>query len=232
MSVDPLTPDDPEFWPAAGEGAGCGAPREGAGVRDLFSGAARETTSVDAPAALCRACVDLMDITGASVSLGREDPDVRMLWWSSGPVAARLAEAQYTLGDGPCRTVLTDAAPAFAEDLANGSDAARWPVFAEQALELGVRAVFSLPLRDSAFAIGTLDLYRDIPGPLSDRDRSFAFSAADAITTALLAIDAQDLGRDSGNGTGAAGDVAAEHGRGRGWSGRNRIMRQFTRPLE
>ncbi|WP_168714801.1 hypothetical protein [Streptomyces sp. A0592] len=53
-----------------------------------------------------------MDITGASMSLGGDDPDVRMLWWSSGTVAGRLAEAQYTLGDGPCRTVLTDAATA------------------------------------------------------------------------------------------------------------------------
>lgn len=146
------------------------------------------------PAALCRACVDLMDITGASVSLVGEDVDTRTLWWSSDDVAGRLAEAQYTLGDGPCLTVVTLVAPVLAGDLTSGADAARWPVFAQQAVGLGVRAVFSLPLGSSAIAIGSLDLYRDRAGPLSERDRSFAFAAADAITTAMLALQAGDAG--------------------------------------
>ncbi|MGA5193186.1 GAF and ANTAR domain-containing protein [Streptomyces exfoliatus] len=82
--------------------------------------------------------------------------------------------------------------PVLAADLTRGQDARRWPVFAQQAVALGVRALFSLPLGGSGLAIGSLDLYRDSPGPLSERDRSFAFPAADAITTALLALHAQE----------------------------------------
>ncbi|KPI20540.1 ANTAR domain protein [Actinobacteria bacterium OV450] len=149
------------------------------------------TSGIDTPAALCRACVDLLDVTGASVSLGG-DNDTQSLWWSSDPVAGRLAEAQYTLGDGPCRSALALAAPVLAPDLTSGTDARRWPVFAQQAVDLGVRAVFSIPLGSAGLAMGTLDLYRDRPGPLSERDRSFAFPAADAITTALLALQAQE----------------------------------------
>ncbi|MFJ8130094.1 GAF and ANTAR domain-containing protein [Streptomyces hydrogenans] len=150
-----------------------------------------DTAGVDTPAVLCRACVDLLDVTGASVSLSG-DAETRMVWWSSDPVAARLAEAQYTLGDGPCQSALALTAPVLAADLAQGTDARRWPVFAQQAVELGVRAAFSIPLAAAGLAIGTLDLYRDRPGPLSERDRSFAFPAADAITTALLALQAQE----------------------------------------
>ncbi|MEW2412489.1 GAF and ANTAR domain-containing protein [Streptomyces sp. NPDC046866] len=150
------------------------------------------TAGIDAPAVLCRACVDLLDVTGASVSLSG-DNDAQTLWWSSDPVAGRLAEAQYTLGDGPCRSALVLAAPVLAADLTGGTDARRWPVFAQQAVALGVRAVFSIPLAAAGLAVGTLDLYRDRPGPLSERDRSFAFPAADAITTALLALEAQAL---------------------------------------
>ncbi|UQW99502.1 ANTAR domain-containing protein [Streptomyces sp. RerS4] len=102
-----------------------------------------------------------------------------------------MAEAQYTLGDGPCRSALAPAAPILAADLTGGQDALRWPVFAEQAVVLGVRALFSLPLGSAGIAIGTLDLYRDTPGPLSERDQAFAFPAADAITLALLALYAQ-----------------------------------------
>ncbi|WP_260614101.1 ANTAR domain-containing protein [Streptomyces sp. WAC07061] len=147
------------------------------------------TAGIDTPAALCRACVDILDVTGASVSLSG-DSDAQTLWWSSDPVAGRLAEAQYTLGDGPCRSALALAAPVLAADLTRGIDARRWPVFAQQAVELGVRAVFSIPLAAAGLAVGSLDLYRDRPGPLSERDRSFAFPAADAITTALLALEA------------------------------------------
>ncbi|WP_437085141.1 GAF and ANTAR domain-containing protein [Streptomyces sp. enrichment culture] len=149
------------------------------------------TAGIDTPAALCRACVELLDVTGASVSLGGDD-DAQMLWWSSDPVAAQLAEGQYTLGDGPSRSALVLAAPVLAADLTDGVDVRRWPVFAQQAVALGVRAVFSLPLHSAGLAIGTLDLYRDRPGPLSERDRSFAFPAADAMTTALLALQARE----------------------------------------
>ncbi|MFI6146991.1 GAF and ANTAR domain-containing protein [Streptomyces sp. NPDC051109] len=181
MAVDSVHPEDND------------RPAEStAGFAGLFSGAVDGVTGKDVPAALCRAGVDLMDVTGASVSLSGEDADTRTLWWSSDEVAGRLAEAQYTLGDGPSLTSVTHRSPVLAADLTQGADVARWPVFAQQAMSLGVRAVFSLPLGSSAIAIGSLDLYRDTTGPLSDRDRSLAFPAADAITTALLALQAQE----------------------------------------
>ncbi|MER6772535.1 GAF and ANTAR domain-containing protein [Streptomyces bacillaris] len=145
----------------------------------------------DVPARLCRACVDNLDISGASVSLSG-GAGLRTLWWSSDPVAGQLAEAQYTLGDGPCQSALALVAPVLANDLGRGPDAERWPVFAQRAHELGVRAVFSLPLGSEALAIGTLDLYRRSAGPLSARDMSFAFPAGDAITFALLRLQAAD----------------------------------------
>ncbi|MEU6622922.1 GAF and ANTAR domain-containing protein [Streptomyces litmocidini] len=154
-------------------------------LADLFS--VEGLSAAEAPAVLCRACVDLLDITGASISL-YGGGDTGALWWSSDPVAGRLAEAQYTLGDGPCQTASRSAAPVLAADLTKGPDARRWPVFAQQAVELGVRAVFSLPLGAGGLAVGTLDLYRDRPGPLSEQDQTFAFPVAEAITSALLSL--------------------------------------------
>ncbi|GAB3677778.1 GAF and ANTAR domain-containing protein [Streptomyces sparsus] len=142
------------------------------------------------PEQLCGACVELMDISGASISLYGGGDAPRTLWWSSNAVAGRLAELQYTLGDGPCHRALTLAAPVLAADLTQGPDAVRWPVYAHQAVELGVRAVFSLPLGSEAVAIGTLDLYRQDPGPLSEQDVAYAFPAADAIAYALLVLEA------------------------------------------
>ncbi|MER7661524.1 GAF and ANTAR domain-containing protein [Streptomyces sp. NPDC096193] len=148
------------------------------------------------PARLCSACVDLLDITGASLSLSG-GTDAQTLWWSSDPVASRLAEAQYTLGDGPCRSALRLVAPVLAADLTQGQDMRRWPVFAGQAVDLGVRAVFSLPLGSTAVAIGTLDLYRDRPGPLSEQDLAFAHPVAEAIAGALLALQTASAATDA-----------------------------------
>ncbi|MGW7317749.1 GAF and ANTAR domain-containing protein [Streptomyces sp. NPDC054865] len=160
-----------------------------AGLRELFRGSPGAVRG--APAALARACVDLMDVSGASISL-HGGSDVRVLWWSSDVVARQLAEVQFTLGDGPCRTVVEEGVAVFASDLTADPDAGRWPLFAQEAARLGVDAVFCLPLRGDSVPIGTLDLYRDRAGPLSERDLSFALPAADAITTALFALQSPD----------------------------------------
>jgi hypothetical protein len=173
-------------------GTGSADAPEAADRRLLSRALAEAMNAADAgstPARLCRLCVDLLDVTGASVSLTGGSAGAGALWWSSDPVAAQLAEAQYSLGDGPCHTARSLAAPVLAGDLTGGADVRRWPVFAQQAVQLGVRAVFSLPLGSDVLAIGSLDLYRRSPGPLSPRDSAFAFPVGDAITLALMRIE-------------------------------------------
>ncbi|MEV7728872.1 GAF and ANTAR domain-containing protein [Streptomyces sp. NPDC087917] len=193
MGGPPAEGDDPGRVPSVPESGTGGSGRQDEThelLRRLGTAAVGGTDgTADLAANLCRACVDLMDISGASVSLSG-DGDARALWWSSDETAGRLAEAQYSLGDGPCRSAMDLMAPVLAADLASPPDGGRWPVFAEEALALGVRAVFSLPLSPGGVvAMGTLDLYRRSPGALSDRDRALAFPAADAITEAFLLLD-------------------------------------------
>jgi hypothetical protein len=176
-------------------------------VTDTFTTAAAAEVR-DMPALLCQACVDLLPISGASISL-TAGSSARALWCASDDTASRLAEAQYTLGDGPCQTAIDRAAPVLAGDLTQGPDARRWPVFAHQAVELGVRAVFSLPLGTSALAVGTLDLYRDSPGSLSDRDVRIALLARDAVTFAVLNLDSATDDFTSADGAGVASWVEA-----------------------
>ncbi|MGW1752302.1 GAF and ANTAR domain-containing protein [Streptomyces sp. NPDC002092] len=167
---------------------------ERARVTELLAAAAKGLRPDDVPQALCRACVELLPVTGASVSIA-SGPTVRAMWCASDSTAARLAETQYTLGDGPCQSAIERAAAVLADDLTEEPDAVRWPVFAHEAVGLGVQAVFSLPLGLEGATIGTLDLYRRTPGALSSRDLRVALWARDAVTFALVNLSA---GHDSG----------------------------------
>ncbi|MFF4803156.1 GAF and ANTAR domain-containing protein [Streptomyces sp. NPDC001351] len=162
---------------------------ERARFTERLTAAARGLSPDDVPQALCRACVALLPVTGASVSIA-SGPTVRATWCASDSTAARLAETQYTLGDGPCQSAIERAAAVLADDLTKAPDAGRWPVFAHEAVELGVRAVFSLPLGLGGATIGTLDLYRHTPGALSSRDLRIALWARDAVTFALMNLHA------------------------------------------
>jgi hypothetical protein len=113
-------------------------------------------------AALCEAAARALELDGGSVTLISREGDSALLA-SSDPRAESLAELQYATGDGPTAEVTRDGIPVLAGHL----DHSRWPVFAPAAQELGVCAVFVVPLQLGAIGIGVACLHRDRPGRLS-----------------------------------------------------------------
>lgn len=199
----PPNPDGDPFHEVTGPRRDLDAPRDAGAadadrraVTEALAAAAQGADIAQIPLQLCRACTRVLSVSGASISLA-SDSEVRATWAASDETASRLAETQYTLGTGPCQTALVLAAPVFAADLTEGPDARRWPIFAQYAVQLGVRAVFSLPL-GGAQPIGTLDLYRTSPGPLTGRDLETALLARDAATYALFALASSDDAGDEG----------------------------------
>lgn len=125
---------------------------------------------------LCRACVELLEVDGASISLTL-DGTQRGTFGSSSPTSRYLDELQFTYGEGPCLDAVTEGRPVLVADLAGAQD--RWPVYAGPVLEAGVSAVFSLPVRLSTQPVGALDLFCERRGPLS----------ADALAGGMLAAE-------------------------------------------
>ena len=110
-----------------------------------------------------------LPVTGASVStlgdvLGSETVSATDIH------AARLDEAQFDLGEGPCwdamRTSRPIAEPAFRT---RGVD--RWPAFATAVRDQPVSSIFSFPLVVGQLKLGAVDLYSRDPITL-DRDAS------------------------------------------------------------
>ncbi|MFD6173783.1 GAF and ANTAR domain-containing protein [Streptomyces coeruleorubidus] len=145
---------------------------------------------VEVPDALCRTCLELLPaVSGLSVSVLADGLDTGIVLCASDDVAARLAEIQFTLGEGPCREAARLRAPVFATDLTRAPDQRRWPLFSVQAAKTGVEAVFSLPLAGAGNPLGTLDLYREAPGSLSADHLRTAMLVADAVTLAVIALE-------------------------------------------
>ncbi|MEV0642882.1 GAF and ANTAR domain-containing protein [Streptomyces sp. NPDC050619] len=149
------------------------------------------------PGRLCAVAVDLLPVVGASVALHSDGLPVRLS--ASSERAARLAEIQATLGEGPCQYAAGLRAPVQARDLTAGPDARRWPLFAQQATAAGIQAAYSMPLGIDTVCVGTLDLYSDTPGELTGRDLHTALLVAGVMTVALMALP-------RGEGNGGEGD--------------------------
>jgi hypothetical protein len=104
-------------------------------------------------------------------------------------VSALIEELQFMLSEGPCIDAYNLEVPIAEPDLAD--PASRWLGFTPPVFEAGVRAVFAFPLRVGAVRIGSLDLYRDHAGALSDDQHAGALIMADVVSQAVLTMQAE-----------------------------------------
>lgn len=129
--------------------------------------------------ALCQKFLDLLPITGASISV-TSAAGAQSTIGITDPVAAELERIQFELGEGPHWDVLKTGTAAFVPD-AQAESADRWPIFGSTIANVPVGAVFALPLRMGAATVGVVDLYRSTPGELRGPDAGAALSLASSI---------------------------------------------------
>jgi hypothetical protein len=143
---------------------------------------------------LCGACVRLLQVDGASISVTSdlEVPGTFGTFGSSGRLSRTLDELQFTFGEGPCRDAVTSGRPVLVDDLDDAAER-RWPVLTGALLEQGVRAVYALPIAVSATCLGSLDLYRSRSGPLREPALSAGMWAARLAARPLLDLMTADV---------------------------------------
>jgi hypothetical protein len=124
-------------------------------------------------------------VDGAALSLST-GMDSQSLVCATDEVARRVAELQFSLGEGPGVEAWAFGGTSLAPDLGSAAAMARWPWFATAAMQAGACAVFAFPLQAGAIRVGTLDLYRAKPGPLTPRQLADAFTFAAAAHGVML----------------------------------------------
>ena len=133
---------------------------------------------------LCRACLPVLGVDAAAVSL-IDDGESRGTFGASDAAARLLDALQFTAGEGPCLEAALTMTPVLVPDL-HAQDEPRWPAFKDAAERAGVRAVFAMPVRVGTIGLGALDLFRSVSGPLSTTQESDALLFAEAAAQILL----------------------------------------------
>jgi len=141
----------------------------------------------EARAALWTPFLRRLPVTGASIAVSA--PPIQSTIAASDPIAARVDELQFELGEGPHWEALRTGRPVLVPHL--GEQEQSWPVFAAAARELRVGALFAIPMTLGAITVGVVDLYRSTEGALDDVEVASARTLAAAMSSAALRLAAQ-----------------------------------------
>lgn len=166
---------------------------------------------------VCTAAALLLEAAGVTIALNGVDHHQTVASTMQGVAGDQL---QIDLGEGPGHDAYRDGEPVLAADLTSDGT---WPAFSAAALEAGIRAAFSFPLRSGAVRIGSLNVYRDLAVALTpDQYRDgmvFAALARELLVSLQAEVGTSDLhdvfgetGRDTWEVHQASGMVSAQLG--------------------
>jgi diguanylate cyclase (GGDEF)-like protein len=139
--------------------------------------------------------VDVLPVAAAGITLISPGLDPRYVAASS-ESALQFERLQTALSEGPCVLAYHTGQPVLVEDLREDY---RFPKFAPLALDAGLVAVFTFPLRHGHRQLGALDLYSDDTGPLDDATLEAAQTLADVAAAYLLNAQARDELQEASN---------------------------------
>jgi len=138
--------------------------------------------------------VSLLPVDGAAVStlgklLGSETIS------ATSPLAARIDEMQFDLGEGPCWDAMRSFSPVIEPDLGDRWD--RWPAFIDAIRSGGVTSIFAFPLHVGPLQIGAVDLFtqRRLELSADDTDRAARLAekvSREVLRTALISATSAD----------------------------------------
>jgi ANTAR domain len=138
------------------------------------------------PMRLTRACVQVLPVSGAGLSLINDD--FRVPVGASDELASTAERLQFTQGEGPC----LEAARTSRIVMAGEADIEQlWPLFAADFFtQTPYRGALCMPLRLSPDTVGALDLFVVHPKDLARISLSDAVAVSDQIIDALTMAQA------------------------------------------
>ncbi len=160
-------------------------------IAEQLLAAVDDRRGVEAADRLCEACVVLLGVDAAAISIVFDGASSGTLG-SSGAPARAYDELQFTLGEGPCLESVARRIPILAVDLADPGEV-RWPAYGPAMLAHQIRGVYAIPIVVAGEYVGALDLFRARPGQLPGENLAGAVAAAELAGVPLLDLMGSDL---------------------------------------
>lgn len=160
-------------------------------IHDQLLAAVGGRRGVDAADRLCEACVSLLDVDAAAISLVFDGASSGTLG-ASGKSARRYDELQFVFGEGPCLDAVNQRIPILVVDLADTAET-RWSAYGPAMLANEIRCVYAIPVVLAGEFVGALDLFRTQPGRLPGEQLVGAVAAAELAGIPLLDLLDGDL---------------------------------------
>ncbi|MBX3098383.1 MAG: GAF and ANTAR domain-containing protein [Salinibacterium sp.] len=126
---------------------------------------------------------DLTAVVEAGIVLTDEAGELHVVA-TTGKRVTDIEAMQLSTRSGPCCDAFTSGLNVDVDDIEAARD--RWPEFADLAGSKGFRAMHSMPLRLRDAVLGTLNLFSEKRGPLSDQDAVLAQAMADVATIGIV----------------------------------------------
>ncbi|HEY0508553.1 MAG TPA: GAF domain-containing protein [Blastococcus sp.] len=134
------------------------------------------------PVRLAQACVQVLGVPGAGLSLVDARRELIPLGGSS-EVAEVAERLQFTAGSGPCMAAQESRQPVFADE---GELHRRWPVFSRLLVDATpYRAVVALPLQPALAGAGAIDLYFERSADVPRLDVFEALAVGELVNSSL-----------------------------------------------
>lgn len=137
--------------------------------------------------------LEVVPVTGAGVMLMGRDTDMHFAS-ASDDVLLQIESLQIELGEGPCLEAYRTGQRVLVPDL-NVDE--RFRRFSPRAVEKGLAAVFSFPMRVDGGRIGAADLYLDEPGMLSEADATAGQILADVAAAYIVNARGRDASQET-----------------------------------
>lgn len=164
---------------------------------ELGAAMAGAQPGLQAANALCVACVDVLGVDGAAISM-IDSGISHGTFGASSESSRRVDEYQFTFGEGPCLDAAATQRAVLAPDLDSPREM-RWPAFTGAVLGEGIKAVFALPIVVTSACVGALDLFRTGPGTLSRDGLAAGMLAAQLASFPLIDLTASTKGGTVGD---------------------------------
>ncbi|GAA3082072.1 GAF domain-containing protein [Streptomyces rectiviolaceus] len=135
------------------------------------------------------ACTGLLGLDGLAFTLAPGGRGAELLQ-HSGLLSGALEDLQRVQGQGPTPEAAKQSAMVLIPDVAAVATD-RWPGLPGPLTDLGIAAVFALPLRIGVITLGVLTGHRTTPGPPADGQLADSLALANALAGLLINLAAR-----------------------------------------